>query len=292
MQINTGILVIFLIVAGGILVLFLLSSKKYKEFIEPLDPNEYKLKNFLPIGLYVTELIKYNYGSNYDRRLMAKIIELYGVKYSQYYLRIHWSNKIVLVLMTAFFLSLFGLSGEPDWDYGIFALIVLVISFFLPDNELDNKIKERRTSIQLDFPDFLNKLTLLINAGMTVTRAWEKIVTDSKKDSVLYEELSLTIADIRSGKPEILAYEDFAKRCKIPEITKFVSVVVQNMKKGNSEMVSILRLQAAECWEMRKRTAKRLGEELSTKLLFPMMIMFMAILIIVAAPAIFAMRGM
>jgi len=223
---------------------------------------------------------------------MAKIIELYGVKYSQYYLRIHWSNKIVLVLMTAFFLSLFGLSGEPDWDYGIFALIVLVISFFLPDNELDNKIKERRTSIQLDFPDFLNKLTLLINAGMTVTRAWEKIVTDSKKDSVLYEELSLTIADIRSGKPEILAYEDFAKRCKIPEITKFVSVVVQNMKKGNSEMVSILRLQAAECWEMRKRTAKRLGEELSTKLLFPMMIMFMAILIIVAAPAIFAMRGM
>ncbi|HOP99755.1 MAG TPA: type II secretion system F family protein [Acetivibrio clariflavus] len=292
MQINTVILVIFLIVTGTILTLFLLSSKKYKEFIEPLDPNEYKLKNFLPIGLYITDLIKYNYGSNYDRKLTAKIIELYGAKYSQYYLRIYWASKIVFVLMAAFFISLFGLSSEPDWVYGIFALIVLVITFMLPDSELDKKIKERRTSIQLDFPDFLNKLILLINAGMTVSRAWEKIVTDSKKDSVLYEELNITIADIRSGKPEINAYEDFAKRCKIPEITKFVSVIVQNMKKGNSEMVSILRLQAAECWEMRKRTAKRIGEELSTKLLFPMMIMLIAILIIVASPAIFAMRGM
>ena len=291
MQINTLMLVIFLIVAGGILVLFLLSSKKYSEFIEPLDSNEYKLKSFLPIGLYVVDLIKYSYGSNYDRKLMAKIIEIYGVKYSQYYLRIHWANKIVFVLMAAFFMSLFGLSGDTDMVYGIFVLVILVISFFVPDGELDNKIKKRRTSIQLDFPDFLNKLILLINAGMTVTRAWEKIVTDSKKNSVLYEELSLTIADIRGGKSEMHAYEDFAKRCKIPEITKFASVVVQNMKKGNSEMVSILRLQAAECWEMRKRAAKRLGEESATKLLFPMMLMLIAILIIAAAPAIFAMRG-
>ena len=137
----------------------------------------------------------------------------------------------------------------------------------------------------------MNKLTLLINAGMTVTRAWEKIVSDSKKDSVLYRELSLTVADIQAGKAELYAYEDFAKRCRIPEITKFVSVAVQNMKKGNTELVSILRLQAAECWEMRKRTAKRLGEEMSTKLLFPMMLMFLAILIIVATPAIFAMQG-
>lgn len=291
MQINTVMLVIFLVVAVGILILALLSNKKYQEYIEPLDSNEYKLKNFLPIGLYVVDLIKYSYGSSYDRKLTAKIIELYGVKYSQYYLQIHWANKIVFVLMAAFFLSLFGLSSSPDVYYGMFAVVVLVISFFVADSQLDEKIKKRRTSIQLDFPDFLNKLTLLVNAGMTVTRAWEKIVTDNTRDTVLYGELSLAVADIRAGKPEMYAYEDFAKRCRIPEITKFVSVVLQNMKKGNAELVSILRLQAAECWEMRKRTAKKLGEEMSTKLLFPMMLMFVAILIIVAAPAIFAMQG-
>ena len=42
---------------------------------------------------------------------------------------------------------------------------------------------------------------------------------------------------------------------------------------------------------MRKNAAKRLGEEASTKLLFPMMLMFIAILLIVAMPAVLAMRG-
>lgn len=292
MQINIVMLVIFLTVTGIMLILYLLSSKKYSEFIEPLDSEEHKLKNFLPIGLYIIDQIKYGYASNYDRKIMTKIIEVYGAKYSQYYLQIHWANKIVFVMMAAALLSFFGLSSAPDIGYGIFGLFILGIAFFVPDGQLDNKIKDRRISIQLDFPDFLNKLTLLINAGMTVTRAWDKIVSESKKDSILYEELSLTIVDIRAGKSEMYAYEDFAKRCRIPEITKFISVVLQNMKKGNAEMVTILRLQAAECWEMRKRAAKRLGEESSTKLLFPMMLMFMAILIIVASPAIFAMRGM
>lgn len=291
MQINLVMLTIFLIVAGVILTLALISSRKYKEFIEPLDVEEYKLKIFIPIGLYIIDLIKYGYGSKYDRKLMAKIIEIYGVKYSQYYLQIHWANKIVFVLMAAFFLSLFGLSSAPDVGYGVFALLVLGVSIFITDNELNEKINKRRTAIQLDFPDFLNKLTLLINAGMTITRAWEKIVSDNKKESILYQELSLTIADIRSGKSEIYAYEDFAKRCRIAEITKFVSVILQNMKKGSNEMVSILRLQASECWEMRKRTARRLGEESSTKLLFPMMMMFVAILLIVGTPAILAMQG-
>jgi tight adherence protein C len=43
---------------------------------------------------------------------------------------------------------------------------------------------------------------------------------------------------------------------------------------------------------MRKNAAKRIGEEASTKLLLPMMLMFIAILLIVALPAVLAMRGL
>ncbi len=57
-------------------------------------------------------------------------------------------------------------------------------------------------------------------------------------------------------------------------------------------MVPVLRLQANECWLMRKNTAQRLGEEASTKLLLPMMLMLIAILLIVAAPAILALRNL
>jgi tight adherence protein C len=126
---------------------------------------------------------------------------------------------------------------------------------------------------------------------MTVSKAWEKIITDNKKDSALYEELSMVLKDIGSGKPEQAAYEDFAKRCRVPEITRFISVILQNQRKGNSELVSVLRVFANECWELRKNTAKRLGEEASTKMLLPIMLMFFAILLIVITPAVIAMTG-
>ena len=111
-----------------------------------------------------------------------------------------------------------------------------------------------------------------------------------QKDTPLYNELRTVLADIRGGKSQITAFEDFAKD-EIPEITKFVSVVLQNLSKGSSEMIPILRLQATECWEMRKHAAKRLGEEASTKMLFPMLLMFVAIILIVATPAVLALMS-
>lgn len=75
-------------------------------------------------------------------------------------------------------------------------------------------------------------------------------------------------------------------------ISRFITVILQNMRKGNAEMVAVLRLQANECWDLRKHTAKRLGEEASTKLLLPLMLMFLAILIIVGTPALLALNNM
>ena len=41
-----------------------------------------------------------------------------------------------------------------------------------------------------------------------------------------------------------------------------------------------------ETWEMRKHAVKQMGETASTKLILPMMLMFVAILLIAVAPAI------
>ncbi len=47
-----------------------------------------------------------------------------------------------------------------------------------------------------------------------------------------------------------------------------------------------MRVQAAACWENRKNMAKKMGEEASTKLILPMMIIFVAILLVVLTPAV------
>jgi tight adherence protein C len=211
--------ILFVVILTVIVLIYLLSRNRYNEFTEPLDKAEYKFKDFMPLGFYIMDKVKYTYSSRYDRNLLNKIAQLKGSKYSMYYLQVHWANKIVFVLFILLFLAFVGAVGGVDVGFGVFSLIVLAAIIYFTDNELNEKIKKRRLSIQLDFPVFLNKLILLVNAGMTVTKAWEKIVADNRKNTVLFDELGIVLADVRAGKSEIVAFEDFAKRCRVPEVT-------------------------------------------------------------------------
>lgn len=280
---------------------FIKSKGVYDDYMENVDKKEYPLKDFFPIGLYLNdkEITKkiippqlYKYIHKYNMRITQNIIELYGAKYSDYYIMMHNGNRTAMGVTMAAAASIVSVITATTGDAATavaFAVIAYAAAFGMPvlvDKGLNDKISKRRTSIQMEFPEFVNKMIILVNAGMTISKAWEKIALDSTKDTPLFNEMQVTLAEISAGKPEAVAYEEFGRRCKIKEIIKFVSVVVLNLKKGGAEVVPVLKLQAAECWEMRKSAAKQLGEEAGTKVLLPMMIMFVGIIIIVVTPAI------
>jgi tight adherence protein C len=296
-----------LVGVGVMLVAFMKGRGEYEEMLESLDEKEFKLKNFLPIGLFLSERISLvkrlpgeaqNFLRHYNGRITSQITELYGAKDRDFYYVIRCANNWVMSLLVYSFLTLFALISCSNGDYTnaiaflVAAPVVLCAMPFVMDRELENKVEKRREQIMLEFPEFINKLILLVNAGTTVTKAWEKIVSESKSDTPLYKELRFCAAEIQAGKPESIAYEEFARRCKIKEIIKFVSVIILNLRKGGSEVVPVLRAQADECWETRRATARRLGEKASSKLLLPMAIMLLGIIMVVALPAVLALSGM
>lgn len=273
------------------IVIYLISYRKYQSILSQLDIKVFPFKNFLHLGLFILETFKFSFNTSYDRKLLGAIVELYGNQKAVLLLKVHWGNKITLVMLSLLFAFFVGNFTEPDAGYITFILFLPVAIAVFTDRDLFEKVKKRRQIIQLEFPDFVNKLTLLINAGMTISKAWEKIAADNSRKTPLYMEVGAAIHDIRSGIPEHKAYEEFAKRCKIPVITRFITVILQNIRKGNAELVPILRVYANECWELRKTIAKRFGEEASTKLLLPIMLMFVAILLIVGMPAVLALKN-
>ncbi|HUV84973.1 MAG TPA: type II secretion system F family protein [Methanosarcinales archaeon] len=285
---------IFLIIEViALLTLYILSRSKYKTILQRLEAKEYSLLAMLPMALLILELFKYRYISKYDKRIFKLLINLHGHKNADIHRRLYYSNKLVLMVGALVILTFLGVaSGNADINYIVFTLFAPVFVFYIYDKDLENKLKKRYESIRADFPDMVSKLVLLVNAGMTINRAWEKICAETKKKSPLYQELRTTYLQIQGGKPEGEAYEEFARRCRVREITKFVTLVIQNLKKGNDDMVPLLRLQAEECWELRKMRAKQLGEEASAKLLIPMMIMFIGILIIVVLPAVLQLNSL
>ena len=61
-------------------------------------------------------------------------------------------------------------------------------------------------------------------------------------------------------------------------------MLVQNLTKGNHELVSFLKQTSTESWEERKNIVKRKGEAAATKLMLPIGIMFVGLLIMIVVP--------
>ena len=139
-----------------------------------------------------------------------------------------------------------------------------------------------------DFADVVSKLALLVNAGMIMREAWEKVAYTG--ESEIYQEMKNVIVDINNGVSEIDAYTDFGMRCTSPEIKKFTSTIIQGMVKGNRELVEMIKQQSREIWDAKRHRVKQQGEKAASKLLIPICIMFIGILIMIIVP-IFANLG-
>lgn len=174
---------------------------------------------------------------------------------------------------------------------------ISILFFLLKGYELHTKVKKREEELLRAFPGCINKFALLMNAGMTFGRAWEKIIKDyirikerSGEGILLYEEMILTLEDLQKGISELKAYEAFGQRCKIPEILRFTAIIMQNIKKGSHLLIGAMQQQSKEAMSLREDLARKKGEKASTRLVLPMGIMFMAILIIVITPALITLK--
>ena len=166
--------------------------------------------------------------------------------------------------------------------------IIIIIFFIVPvmaESISKSKVSDREKQLKLSYPEMIEKFVLLINAGLPVKNAWIRITESAEDDKVeksyLIREMLLTKRQMESGLSEEKAYEMFGRRIGILSYMKFCTLLVQNMKKGTADLIRILEYESVDVFNERKENAKILGEEASTKLLIPMMIMMVIIFAII-----------
>lgn len=184
---------------------------------------------------------------------------------------------------------------NPDNPRGWYVLALgPVICLLLAGLQRQNEQKEREDrerQMMLDYPEIMNKLTLLLGAGMTVKKAWEKIVQDYERQKegaglrYAYEEMAVAYREMQSGVTEAESYERFGRRCGLKAYRKLASLLDQNLRKGTKGLAALLGAESLQAFEERKAAAKRRGEEAGTKLLLPMFFMLAMVLVIVIIPA-------
>ena len=304
----------FVIVMGVQLAVFILLSfrflkkgeEEYEYEIEDISDKDFPFKKYIPLGIYFSERVDrkcklpFSFREpilEYQNSKRLLVGELYGAKYTDYYYWVYKGNKRTIMIFVAILSCFFGLLCAIQGDIATGLLLdvggcILAIALeFLYDSTLESKINTRREEIKREFPEFVNKMVLLVNAGMTITKIWEKIVLENTKQTPLQSELLQTYQDMQNGMGEIEAVDTFGRRCKVKEIMKFTTVISNSMKKGGDDLTATLMQQSRECWDMRCDQAKESGAKLGTKLLIPTFMVFFALILVVLAPAMMMMGG-
>ena len=167
--------------------------------------------------------------------------------------------------------------------FGIVAFALPALAGYLPYDALRTKADKRQEGIDLDFPNVLSKMTLLVTAGMSLTRAIEN--TAASGDTLMYRELRLAVREIDQGATVAAAFTRMQCRCENRFLDRLVSVVTKSYTAGNVNLAEDLREINADCWLEKKHSARRMTESIQNKLFIPTMLMFVGILIVIVVPA-------
>lgn len=183
--------------------------------------------------------------------------------------------KVTLAALAAFMLFLVG---QP-----IFAIVAAALLFFLPDYWVLSSRDKRQAAMQAKAADTIDQLTICVEAGLGFDAALARVATTT--EGPLTDELRHTISDIQAGMPRAQALRMLADRAQIVEIRQLVTALLQAQKHG-VPIAQTLRTQSAEMRMKRKQRTEEKAAKLTVKMLFPIIVCFMPVfMIIVAGPA-------
>jgi hypothetical protein len=202
----------------------------------------------------------------------------------------------------------------------ILTILLPALFWFQKDEKMKELAKRRRELLDLDYSELLFKLTLLIGAGLTIKGAFSRICSQQDalqhgsplpvragKDSIqqpaaqnqfleikgarpesvhpVYGEIRILLREITDGVPEETAYENFGRRCGLPTYIKLGSLLAQNLRKGSSGLTALLEKEAFLSLQQHRTAARKMGERASMRMLFPMLLMFVDVMLIMMVPA-------
>lgn len=267
--------------AVGWLILYFSCGTKYQTYIDSIDGNDYFMKSMYGVGYRMIDLFQLDIDTPYFRKKMGKLGEMYGKKSARLLVLSDLAAQITyLITLIPFGIFLAVMTNEP-----MILMIAAVFAVFLAayiEYDKGSKVDKRREEILKDFPHLLSQLALLINAGMPLREALE--TASGKEEGIIYEQLRILSDDMRNGIPEYEALSEFADRCGVDEVRKLSGLIIQNVRKGSSELASALLELSGEVWRNRTSQVRELGEKASSKLLIPILIIFGGILMMVVAP--------
>ncbi|WP_068775625.1 type II secretion system F family protein [Paenibacillus sp. FJAT-26967] len=288
-------LLLVLLAIASVLALVVLQIAGRHRYTASQGERSYPLRfpRLAPAGLYAVEK-----GRVMERfpevaaRIMQRISALHGFKDTL----VHAKSAIGEMILSALFVllgcSILGMAAGGDPAVALLGLLGACLTPVILINQMDRQVKKRKRDIIMELPEVLSKMILLINAGETVQKALSRCVDSSRlATSALQVELVQAARELEMNASLPKVMEDLNKRCAMQEIALFTTTILLNYRRGGEDFLVALRSLSKELWDRRKAESRKLGEEASSKLVIPMVLIFVVVMVVVAAPAMLSMNS-
>jgi tight adherence protein C len=154
-----------------------------------------------------------------------------------------------------------------------------------PYMTISGEAQERIKTISRGLPYTIDLMALAMGAGLDFPGAVRQFVDKSSNpEDPLVEEFTLILQTLNLGRTRKDALLEFQRRAPAASVSEFVNALVQAEERGNP-VAEVLAIQATSSRVRRSVRAEELASKAGVKMTLPLMLVFFAVLGLLAAPA-------
>ena len=170
----------------------------------------------------------------------------------------------------------------------LYTLIPGVVGYFAPRRYVQKRVEKRQAEMINGFPDALDMMLVCVEAGQSLDQSILRVSREMQAGyPALAEEFELVAHEVRAGKERVSVLRDMSERVGVPDITAFVTVMIQSATFGTS-IAEALRVFSAEMRDKRVMRAEEKANTIPTKLtLGTMMFTVPPLMIILIGPSLY-----
>jgi tight adherence protein C len=264
-------------------ILFAMVNQDDRKFMDPLS---WKLKLLWPfiqiIANFFCVFLPYEILENAEKKIMQS-----GVGYlltAEQFIALRIISAIIAPALALFVMISLD-NFQPIWF-----VFMPLLGFMFPIIWLSDTRKRRDDNVIRSLPVYLDFITMCVEGGLNLQGALGQAM-EKAPPGPLRNEFAIVLRDLRSGLSRADALRRMAERLDIPEITSFVSSIIQAEKMGAS-LATVLRVQSEQRRDERFQRAEKMAMEAPVKLVGPLiMFIFPVTFIVLGFPIVMKFMG-
>ena len=168
-------------------------------------------------------------------------------------------------------LFMLGATAHPGKMY-LWISGMALAGFYLPSFYVDHRTSKRREQLLNGFPDTLDLMLVCVEAGLGIDACFARVGGEIvRSHPLLAAQFDAVGLELRAGRSREDALRGLAKRSGLPEITAFVTLLVQAQRLGSS-ISQALKIYSIEMREGRRMRAEEKAHRLPVLLSIPLVV--------------------